>query len=364
MASDKPTEEAPGVDEPRDVEIGVEDLSLDPGTGATASAPAQTEDFDIVAFYNELLVSNPDMTMAVAALEALIEVLRTIPLETSMETVEVVRKQKQALVTSTLNPLPVLAGADIFEQYLLRSLRGQPAADTDRVMSFEQTRSHLVLNRQEFAINARKARDGIATHGCKYIKSGRVVLAAGGSRAVTQILLRAASFHDRHFKVIWVDDESPNAYKSLKSLFDVGLEVEVINPRKVAYVLGNCKDINVVLVGAEAILQNGGIISRMGTSQIAHLTRTVKGSMKRFLVAAETHKIVRKTPLSHPIINRLGIRQKDFSGFDKVGVEVEEALLRQDDEVDYTDPDLIDGIITELGMKTTSQIWEMVDDYI
>ncbi|KAK0715632.1 hypothetical protein B0H67DRAFT_601137 [Lasiosphaeris hirsuta] len=329
--------------------------------------------FDIVHTYHDLLASDPEMTMPVAAIESLIDLLRATPSSTAMETVEVVRKEKAKLLESTPNPLPLLAGADLFEQYLLRSLRGQTTTGgaDERVLSFDETRSHLLHNRQLFAHRARAARDSIAAWGSKYVVHGRVVLAAGGSRTVTKILLRAAADPTRHFKVICVVDGSERAEASVDALRAAGLEVETISPNKVAYMLANQSRINLVLVGTEVVMQNGGIISRMGTCQLAHLTKSVKGSLKRFYVAAETHKIVRKTALAYPMVNRVGISQKDVSKWENLGNEdvedlgaATQRLLSEQDEVDYTDPELIDGIITEQGVKMTSQIWEMVDDYI
>ena len=322
----------------------------------------------IVHTYRDLLDSDPEMTMPVAAIESLIELLRHTHSSTAMETVEVVKRQKAKLLASTPNPLPLLAGADLFEQFLLRSLRGQTAAgaDTDRALSFDETRAHLLHNRQLFAQRARAARDAIAAWGAKYVVHGRVVLAAGGSRTVTKILLRAAVDKAKHFKVVYVVDGSPRADASVAALRAAGLEVETIGPAKVAAVLANNSKINLVLVGTEVVMQNGAIISRMGTAQLAHLTKTVKGSLKRFYVAAETHKIVRKTPLCYPMVNNAGVKQKNLSKWDEIGREPDlaEGLLAEADEVDYTDPELIDGIITEQGVKMTSQIWEMVDDYI
>lgn len=313
--------------------------------------------------------------MPVAAIESLIELLSATPSSTAMETVEIVKKEKAKLLASAPNPLPLLAGADLFEQYLLRSLRGQPAAGSggaDRVLSFEETRQHLLDNRQLFAQRAKAARDNIALWGSRYVSDGRIVLTAGGSRTVTKILLHAAADRAKHFKVIYVVDggrcgaNDARSSAAVAQLREAGLEVETINPNKVAYVLGNQKKINLVLVGTEVVMQNGGIISGMGTAQLAHLTKTVKGGIKRFYVAAETHKICRKTPIAYPMVNRVGVHQKDISKFDNIGVDAPDAaaMLAEEDEVDYTDPELIDGIITEQGVKMTSQIWEMVDDYI
>jgi translation initiation factor eIF-2B subunit alpha len=309
--------------------------------------------------------------MPVAAIESLIELMRATPSSTAMETVEIVKKEKAKLLAAAPNPLPILAGADLFEQFLLRSLRGQPSATgTDRVLSFEETRQHLLDNRQLFAHRAKAARDNIALWGSRYVSDGRIVLTAGGSRTVTKILVRAAADQSKHFKVIYVVDGHSKGHSrsevAVAQLREAGLEVETITPHKVAYVLGNQKQINLVLVGTEVVMQNGGIISGMGTAQLAHLTKTVKGGIKRFYVAAETHKICRKTPIAYPMVNRVGVNQKDISKFDNVGVDVDavKGMLAERDEVDYTDPELIDGIITEQGVKMTSQIWEMVDDYI
>ena len=307
------------------------------------------------------------MTMPVAAIESLIELLRVTPASTAMETVEVIKAQKARLLDAAPNPLPLLAGADVFEQYLLRSLRGQAAGDgSDRVLSFEETISHLLQNSVLFAERARSARDQIAIHGSRYVNHDHVVLAAGGSRVVTRILLRAAENRMRHFKVIYVVDGSPRTTASIKALRAAGIEVETIREAKIAYVLANVSKLNLVLVGAEAVLQDGGIISRMGTCQLAHLAKTVAGSLRRFYVAAETHKIVRMTPLANPMEISVGVKQHNISKWDNIGYHPEAAgpLLAEEDEVDYTDRELIDGIITEQGVKMPWSIWEMVDDYI
>jgi translation initiation factor eIF-2B subunit alpha len=339
-------------------------------------AQAVLTNHSIVRTYHEHLNSDRELTMGVAAIESLIELLRNTSSSTAMELVEIVKKEKAKLLASAPNPLPLLAGADLFEQYLLRSLRGPAATATggsgpDRVLSFDETRQHLLDNKDLFAQRAKADRDSIAIWGSRYVSDRCIVLTAGGSRTVTKILLRAAADQSKHFKVIYIVDGHNNNNKrsdvAVAQLRDAGVEVETISPHKVAYVLGNQKQINLVLVGTEVVMQNGGIISGMGTAQLAHLTKTVKGSIKRFYVAAETHKICRKTPIAYPMVNRVGVRQKDISKFDNVGVDLSEevpGMVAEQDEVDYTDPELIDGIITEQGVKMASQIWEMVDDYI
>ncbi|KAL2267436.1 hypothetical protein VTJ83DRAFT_4713 [Remersonia thermophila] len=374
MAADGPSSSAPRAEPSTQQQLPVRSAPSSSAAANNASAqPDHGSSFDIVRTYRELLNSDRELTMGVAAIESLIELLRVTPSSTAMELVEIVKKEKAKLLASTPNPLPLLAGADLFEQYLLRSLRGPTAAPgagssgQDRVLSFDETRQHLVDNKDLFAERAKAARDHIALWGSRYVSDGCVVLAMGGSRTVTKILLRAAADPSKHFRVIYVvDGHNRRSDVAVAELREAGLEVETISPHKIAYVLGNQKRINLVLVGTEVVMQNGGIVSGMGTAQLAHLAKTVKGGMRRFYVAAETHKICRRTPIAYPMVNRVGVRQKDISKFDMIGVDPDPdaVVVPEDEEVDYTDPELIDGIITEQGVKMTSQIWEMVDDYI
>ncbi|KAK4165275.1 translation initiation factor eIF-2B subunit alpha [Cladorrhinum sp. PSN259] len=360
MATDKPSQ-------PQAEELPVRTKE----SSSTSSEENESQAFDIVRTYRDFLSSDRDITMPVAAIESLIELMGATPYNTAMELVERVKAEKAKLIACAPNPLPILAGADLFEQYLLKSLRGQAegTSDSNKPLSFDETRQHLLDNRQLFAQRAKAARDNIAVWGTRYVSDGKVVLTIGGSRTVTKILLRAAQDRSKHFKVIYVLDGKSRSENAVSELRAAGLEVETISVAKVAFVLGAQKKINLVLVGSEAITQNGGIVSGMGTAQLAALTKSINGGMKRFYVAAETHKIVRKTPIAYPTLQHLGIKQKDIGQFEQLGVDVSKdqdagLLLDEHDEVDYTEPDLIDGFITEQGIKMAWQIWEFVDDYL
>jgi translation initiation factor eIF-2B subunit alpha len=78
--------------------------------------------------------------------------------------------------------------------------------------------------------------------------------------------------------------------------------------------------VNLVIVGAEGVVENGGIISRLGTYQIALLA---KAAGKPFYVAAESHKFVRLYPLGQ---YDLGIDQEviEFKTEDEEDMSPEE----------------------------------------
>ncbi|KAK1640865.1 initiation factor 2 subunit family protein [Colletotrichum phormii] len=302
---------------------------------------------DIVSTYHSLL-EDPDLTKPVAAIEALISLLNASGTTTVFETLDLVKRASNTLHASVNNPVPLQAGTDLFLQYLVSSLKQQEG-------SFEAVRTHLLRNGRLFASRAIAARDRIADAGWRFVRDGKVVLTHGASRAVSNLLFRAADQSGDggvRFKVVYVRDEHRPAESDrvVKELRDKGIPVAEIAEPAVAHVLGLLRQVHMVFVGAEAVTQNGGIISRMGTYQIAKLA---KQASLPFYVAAESHKFVRKVPLDQ---RDLGFQQHvlDF--------RTDGASEQPEDAVDYTPPDFISNLVTENGVKLPSYVFEQLLD--
>ena len=258
--------------------------------------------FDIVQTYNNLLSSDPDITMPVAAIESLVLLLTHSPASTISETLELLASSTAHLKASIPNPISLSAGTDLFQRYLITQLQrpGQlgPAGD------FKSIRAHLLSNGRLFAARAKESRDKIAAFGRGFVRDGTTVLTNGGSRVVSALLQKAAD--DRgstsavRFKVIYVlpraDSKGKRAesegISTVRALRARGVPVATIPESAVAYSLGK---VDMVIVGAEGVVENGGVISRMGTYQIGVLAKSMG---KPFYVVAESHKFVRLYPLS------------------------------------------------------------------
>lgn len=109
------------------------------------------------------------------------------------------------------------------------------------------------------------------------------------------------------------------------------------------------------LAGAESVVENGGVISSMGTNQMGLLA---KSAGKPLYVVAESHKFVRFSPLGGDDLP-LGQKVLDFrtqSGVEEKEKEGEEKA--GDEAVDFTPPDLITAIVTESGVQTPSAVSE------
>jgi translation initiation factor eIF-2B subunit alpha len=336
---------------------------------------ATPNDFDIVSAYRNLLQSDPDITMPVAAIESLVLALSHRPTSTISETLEYLSGLTQTLISSTANPISLSAGTDLFQRYLISSLKPGHGGVGD----FEVVRRHLLNNGRLFVERAKAAREQIASFGRHFVRDGCTVLTTGGSRVVGALLREAAeaSGGSVRFRVIYVlpgTEASQEGSGIVASLRSKGVPVATISEGAVGYAMGK---VDMVIVGAEGVVENGGVISRLGTYQIGVLA---KGCGKPFYVVAESHKFVRifplgqyDLPIEQQIVDFKVDDGKSVQGLEThkeldEGIEMEgEKLLHKKsdrlitgmaDAVDFTPPEYISGIITESGVLTPSAVSE------
>ncbi|KAI4682399.1 uncharacterized protein J4E88_005289 [Alternaria novae-zelandiae] len=348
---------------------------------STESGVKTQSTFDIVATYRRILKDDPELTMPVAAIEALVEAIAQSSVSTVAETLDLLERHTAALKASIANPISLSAGTDLFQRYLITTLNRPASLNLGPDDDFRAIRNHLLSNGKLFVDRAKQSREKIASFGKHFIRDGGTVLTNGGSRVVGALLRTAAESSTLRFKVIYVlpSSSSSDAKEGLQTVADLrehNVPVATIPDSAVAYSLGK---VDMVIVGAEGVVENGGIISRMGTYQLGVLAKS-KG--KPFYVVAESHKFVRLYPLSQ---FDLPIEQKvlDFKVAEEHKPEhkpksdeeqrnvFDEAIadmtakqrstvvpLDAHDAVDFTPPDLISGIITESGVLTPSAVSE------
>lgn len=343
------------------------------GRSGTDSHPTS-----IVEAYHRLLRDDPELTMPVAAIEALIELLVQSRSSTVMETLDLVNSQSQYLKSKVPNSISLSAGTDLFQRYMISSLKPTSSGQNG---NFDSVRQHLLSNGRLFVSRAKAARENIASFGAHFVRDGSVVLTHGGSRVVGTLLGKAAevskSGGNVRFRVIYVmNDARSSESKAVVTLLRAkGVPVATISEGAVGYAMGK---VNTVIVGAEGVVENGGIISRLGTYQIALLA---KAAGKPFYVAAESHKFVRLYPLGQydlgidqEIIEFKTEDEKEMTDAEKEFAERTPTIDERDEyfgngvnipnlnnsgeAVDYTPPNLVSALITETGVLTPSAVSE------
>ena len=263
----------------------------------TSAGEKPLPDFDIVSTYRSILAADHDLTMPVAAIEALVEAISHSSVSTVAETLALLEHHTSTLKSSIPNHISLSAGTDLFQRYLITTLNRPAALNLGPSDDFRAVRNHLLSNGRLFVERAKQSREKIASFGKHFIRDGATVLTNGGSRVVGALLRRAAESSTMRFKVVYVispsgSSDSKEGHQAVADLRAHNVPVATIPDSAVAYSLGK---VDMVIVGAEGVVENGGIISRLGTYQIGLLA---KSKNKPFYVVAESHKFVRLYPLS------------------------------------------------------------------
>ena len=320
----------------------------------------------VVGTYKQILSTDPLITKPVAAIESLTALLSASPLSTISETLSLLESATSELKESVSNSIALSAGTDLFQRYLISTLqqgsaqyakskgkRNSSSGDGD----FRAIRAHLLANGRLFVQRAKESRGHIAKVARKFVRDGCTVITCGRSRVVAAVLSAAAE-DGAKFRVVYAQDSNDAPSESSTSVVaELRRKHVPVATIPFAALAASLPYVTFALVGAESVVENGGIISGMGTNQMALLAKTLG---KPFYVVAESHKFVRVYPLGGDDLP-LGQKVLDFwtqSGA-KEEKEHEEGNRKAGDEtVDFTPPNLITALVTESGVQTPSAVSE------
>ena len=170
-------------------------------------------------------------------------------------------------------------------------------------------------------------------------------------------VLSAAAEEGAEFKVVYAQDSDDAPSKSSTDIVTELRRKDIpVATIPFAALAASLPYVTFVLAGAESVVENGGIVSGMGTNQMGLLAKSFG---KPFYVVAESHKFVRVYPLGREDLP-LGQKVLDFrtQGREEEA-EHEEGKRKGDGEaVDFTPPSLITALMTESGVHTPSAVSE------
>ncbi|PUZ67185.1 hypothetical protein GQ55_3G412900 [Panicum hallii var. hallii] len=188
-----------------------------------------------------------------------------------------------------------------------------------------------------------KARKTIAMLSQDFIYDGCTMLVHGYSRVVLEVLKLAASNH-KLLRVLCTEGRPDRTgLRMSNELAALGIPVKVLIDSAVAY---SMDEVDMVFVGADGVVESGGIINMMGTYQIALVAHSMN---KPVYVAAESYKFARLYPLDQKDMTPAH-RPIDFGVPVPTGVEVETSAR------DYTPPQYLTLLLTDLGVLTPSVV--------
>ncbi len=283
-------------------------------------------------------IDTPGTAYAIAAIRALTAVIRSTTDSSGFEASTMM--ELQAYIHSATNTIKayshepsVASGCELFLRFITRTLL--------EISDFDTCRCTLVERAESFVAAAEMSWRKISRLGSSFIPDDGNVLVHGHSRVVMRTLHEAAVSLGKTFTLYVTTNESDSSAHEIYSRdLSPYIRVVAVNDLAIGYILDR---VSLVIVGAEAVVESGGIVNRVGTYQIALLAHKFDIP---FYVAVEAYKFYRAYPLV----------QSDLIKYDII----DEQCTGNSDLVyprsDYTGPEFITLLFTDLGALTPSAV--------
>jgi translation initiation factor eIF-2B subunit alpha len=308
------------------------------------------------------------MATPVAAIKALLGVVQRSTATTMMGLQDELKQARAIMIkdfedhasssTRGRSLIALSSGCDLFLKYVTRSFLELP--------DFEACRQEVLVRGERFAGISLAARDRIAHVAADFIQEGQTVLTHGWSRVVASILLEAAE--TKHFDIVILEGR-PDAAGAKAAKFyathSSNIPTTVVLDAAMGYVM---ESVDIVLTGAEAVVENGGCVNKMGTYALA---ACAKAHGKPFYVAAESYKFARLYPLNQKDLPKMGniplefadstyktIATSDLDTPDEDAgiITLPDTVKVENPPCDYTPAKFITLLFTDLGVLTPSAV--------
>ena len=252
------------------------------------------------------------VALPVAAFKSLLDVIQRTQSNTMMglqkelklaseEMMDFANDVHNGILLGGRSHISLASGCELFLKYITRCFLESPDFDTC---------IQAVLERgQRFSDISLAARDRISQAAMPFIRPGSTVLTHGWSRVVSSLLIHAAK--DIHFELIVLEGrpDAGGARAAAGLYAKAGIPTTVVLDSAVAHVM---ERVDLVLVGAEGVVENGGIINKIGTYTAAVCAKELG---KPFYVAAESYKFARLFPLNQNDLPEMGGHMRDHLNF-------------------------------------------------
>ena len=228
-------------------------------------------------------------------------------------------------------------------------------AGLEEETDLDRAREGIIRRASRFVESSREAVGKIARIGARHIRDGDVILTHCNSEAALSCIIEA----HREGKAIEVfaTEVRPRdqGLVTIRTLNDAGIRTNFIVDSAVRSFIN---DIDLVIVGADAVTVNGAVVNKIGTSQVAHSAHEARVNV---LVAAETYKFAPRTILGELI----SIEERPPGEVlpDAVARTLPHVTVRNP-AFDITPAEYIDLIVTEAGAIPPQMAYVIIREYL
>jgi len=288
--------------------------------------------------FEHLLKSEPELATAVAAIKTLLIVLEKCNAKTLQELIKLLKEAVDQMKKEVdCSACSVQSGCELFLRFI--TLASKLEEET-----FEAMRSKMLAKGNIFLEKMMTAREKIAKKGAERLPDGARILVHSRSRTVFATLKEAHQMKKR-LSVYVTECASNDSGRLMKRDLDsIGIPCTLVLDASVGYIL---EQVDLVMFGAEGVVESGGIVNKIGTYTIAICAKMLN---KPVYVLCESFKFVRMYPLNQKDL------KDEFKYHASTLRKVKNDLSNCHPRVDYTNPSLITLLFTDLGILTPSAV--------
>ncbi|MFZ1897677.1 ribose 1,5-bisphosphate isomerase [Methanoregula sp.] len=228
-------------------------------------------------------------------------------------------------------------------------------AGLGHAQSTDEARAGVVRRADEFIRSSQNAVERIAQFGASHIRDGDTILTHCNSEVALACIIEAHR-QGKEIEVFATEVRPRNqGLITIRTLNDAGIQTNFIVDSAVRSFIN---DIDLVIVGADAVTVNGAVVNKIGTAQVAHSAREARVNM---MVAAETYKFAPRT-----ILGEL-VRIEERAGSEVLPDEIARTLpyvTVRNPAFDVTPAEYIDLIVTEKGAIPPQMAYIIIRDYL
>jgi len=221
--------------------------------------------------------------------------------------------------------------------------------------TLDEARMNIKKRADEFILSSENAVKRIGEIGAKRVRDGDTIMTHCNSSAAISIL---AAAHAQGKDITVIATESRPRLQGLitiQQLDSLGIKTSLIVDSAVRYFM---KEVDLVVMGADAVTVNGSVINKIGTSQLAMAAHDAR---RNVIIAAETYKFSPKTLLGELV----EIEERDSGEVlsrEKL-IELPNVSVRNP-AFDVTSREYIDLICTEVGAIPPEMAYVIIKEFL
>jgi ribose 1,5-bisphosphate isomerase len=221
--------------------------------------------------------------------------------------------------------------------------------------TLDEAKNGVISRAERFIHSSRNAVQQIAQFGSRHIRDGDTILTHCNSEAALGCIIEAHRA-GKEIEVFATEVRPRNqGLVTIRTLNDAGIKTNFIVDSAVRSFI---HDVDLVIMGADAVTVNGAVVNKIGTSQVAH---TAAEARVNVLIAAETYKFAPRT-----IIGEL-IQIEERAGSEVLADEISRSLpyvTVRNPAFDVTPAEYIDLIVTEAGAIPPQMAYIIIREYL